>query len=164
MLIFFLMLFIVMSIPLNVVSFVFGLKIRNKTRPIAVIIPIVGIALIASAFIGLITSAALTPNRAYDDDSASTLFLWISVGLSTGAFVNGVAAIIVVFILRSRYLASLKQEPKIIATSIAKENKASANSDSTGYIKEIKELKELLDSGAITQEEFDKKKKELLER
>lgn len=37
-----------------------------------------------------------------------------------------------------------------------------SNDKSTDNLKQIKELKELLDMGAITQEEFDEKKKELL--
>lgn len=37
------------------------------------------------------------------------------------------------------------------------------NGTSTSYIEEIKQLKELLDSGAITQEEFEQEKKEILD-
>lgn len=164
MIIFFLMLLVVMSIPLNVVSFVFGLMIRNRTRPIAVTFPIIGIVLIASAFLSLVISAMLIPSKSYDDSSASSLFGWIALGLSIGAFLVGIVSIILVFTFRSRYLASIKEEPITVALPKMKDDKPSASNNSTGYIEEIKQLKELLDSGAITQEEFDKKKKELLNK
>lgn len=44
-----------------------------------------------------------------------------------------------------------------------KEVKATKESDSNDKIKKLKELKELLDSGTLTQEEFDAEKKKVLE-
>ena len=44
----------------------------------------------------------------------------------------------------------------------ASNNKVASNDTSANNLSQIKELKELLDIGAITQEEYDAKKKELL--
>ena len=48
------------------------------------------------------------------------------------------------------------------ATKQQEENIADSSSSNTSSLDEIKKLKELLDMNAITQEEFEAKKKELL--
>ena len=49
-----------------------------------------------------------------------------------------------------------------ITPEITKKVKKSTNTDTDDIVSQIKGLKELLDAGAITQDEFDKAKKKLL--
>ena len=71
--------------------------------------------------------------------------------------VGAIVGFIIGFIITSfiRFLAELGINTKITAEATANANKVSETD-------QIKMYKELLDNGAITQEEFDKKKKELL--
>ena len=60
--------------------------------------------------------------------------------------------------------SSIAQDIISILEIISHENEVSKNSSSSDSIaEEIKKYKELLDIGAITQEEFDAKKKQLLQ-
>ena len=60
--------------------------------------------------------------------------------------------------------SSIAQDIISILEIISHENEVSKNSSSSDSIaEEIKKFKELLDIGAITQEEFDAKKKQLLQ-
>lgn len=83
----------------------------------------------------------------------STLILILSI------FVPFVAYIV----LQSKFNEALIYTNEMLINDyVYKEEKNIFESNSTGYISEIKSLKDLLDMGAITQEEFDQKKKELL--
>lgn len=82
-----------------------------------------------------------------DDDD-----YWIFT-IPIGAIVGFVIGFIITLFIR--YLAELGINTKITA-------EATTNANKVSEIDQIMMYKELLDSGAITQEEFDKKKKELL--
>lgn len=56
----------------------------------------------------------------------------------------------------------LQKTNALLQKQFASNNKVASNDTFANNISQIKELKELLDMGAITQEEFDEKKKELL--
>ena len=62
------------------------------------------------------------------------------------------AVIVVAFAKRSSFIAEPKESKQTVVNNIQE----TTNAD------ELKKYKDLLDSGAITQEEFDAKKKELL--
>lgn len=53
--------------------------------------------------------------------------------------------------------------PQGMGASTPQRSEASAVSSSTNEAEQLKRFKDLLDSGIITQEEFDAKKKEILE-
>ena len=57
---------------------------------------------------------------------------------------------------------NLSQSSINIETNSSQNNSVSKKTESKDIIKQIKDLKELFDSGAITKEEFDKAKKVLL--
>ena len=57
------------------------------------------------------------------------------------------------------------KDPTInINTNSKVEAKATSDNSTDKMYQELKKVKELLDTGIITQEEFDKKKKEILEK
>lgn len=62
------------------------------------------------------------------------------------------AVIVVAFAKRSSFIAESKESQQTVVNNIQE----TTNAD------ELKKYKDLLDSGAITQEEFENKKKELL--
>ncbi len=88
--------------------------------------------------------------------------------LTAGGF--GIAAIIDWFIIskktRERNLAIFMETVNVGASftgsSVVAQPSTSETSNTSDNIQKIKKYKELLDSGIITQEEFDQKKKELL--
>lgn len=82
---------------------------------------------------------------------------WVSFGLGVGCTVLGLATFFSARVLRNAESAERAER----APKIARPLKTSSSRD---YIDEIKALKELLDCGAITQEEYDAKKKEILSR
>lgn len=49
-----------------------------------------------------------------------------------------------------------------MSDSVSRQEKETVNKETFGTAEQLKEFKELLDSGVITQEEFDAKKKQLL--
>lgn len=54
------------------------------------------------------------------------------------------------------------EESKESKDELSKKNKSNNSNESISYIEELKDLKELLDSGIITKEEFETKKKQIL--
>ncbi len=62
------------------------------------------------------------------------------------------------------YKQSVKNENKNLVSAVLNNTANNSNSDGSSSAARIKELKDLLDSGLITQEEFDSKRKELLNK
>lgn len=62
------------------------------------------------------------------------------------------------------YKQSVKNENKNLVSAVLNNTANNSNSDGLSSAARIKELKDLLDSGLITQEEFDSKRKELLNK
>ena len=96
---------------------------------------------------------------------------WVCLGLSCGAMLVLAVDTVITFVTlgvqrkNRRAAAQANFQRENVATQQPVQNKPAEVAKPKGdmsYIEEIKALKGLLDIGAITQEEFDKKKRELL--
>ena len=119
-------------------------------KPVALWKGIVGIAV--SGFVLLIVASVFVPLCFVLDGIPMWLIVWAIIA----AVICSVTLIISIFNIRDALI--YRRQNRTIKTS---SNEADKKHD-VDYIEEIKMLKELLDSGAITQEEFDAKKKQLL--
>lgn len=158
----FLLLVLFEALPMAIVS----LAINQKTRSMFVVFfSIVAIMLAVGTIIN--ASIGLLYSYYYRNP-----FSWVALGLGCGAIVVSALSLITFFITlkirnRRRILArkyeesAYKQEIRPQPKLESKPMTPCASSD-TRYIEEIKQLKELLDCGAITQEEFEFKKRVIL--
>ncbi|MGN1086256.1 MAG: SHOCT domain-containing protein, partial [Porcipelethomonas sp.] len=85
--------------------------------------------------------------------SGAVKFLWVQ---NAKEFVDATLAKI------EEFKQSVKDENQNLVSAVAKS--VGANSGNSSAAQKIKEIKELLDSGLITQEEFEAKRKELLDK
>lgn len=117
---------------------------------ITVIIPVV-LGLVIGALVALIP-ATIAKNKGYRAG------LWWLYGL----------LLFWVALIHALCLTDKTAKPRVMVVRAAPARPAAptaapAVSDSDAKVKKLKQYKELLDSGVITQEEFDQKKKELLD-
>ena len=127
-------------------SIIFYRKLKESAKLFIFILDLLVIGLSIGALVNWILTAA---------GVASFVLVWVAMGLTLGCLFASVATIILVMTLRERR-QSLPRVNQATRSNAA----PTRNYD---YIEEIKRLKELLDCQAITQEEFDHKKKELLD-
>ena len=132
------------TIVLNIV------KLKGK-YPFVVFFAVIAIGLTIGAFV-----LALIENYACN---------WVSFGLGVGSVVVGLLAL-----LGTSYLISQNRNAPVQYASQPQQQPVQINNNPQpnkgrdySYIDEIKQLKELLDCGALTQEEFDARKKKILE-
>lgn len=170
----FLMLAIFVGIPLFVTSLIFSIKLRGKLRFIPRILAILVGALTLAAIINCsIGIESYSDTRTYHSTIAGEIYYnafhwrhpcsWVGMGLCCGAMLFGIAALTLALIFRHMEKVKRLENPEPVQN---KQRVVHRTNRSVGlnYIDEIKQLKELLDCGAITQEEYDAKKKEALER
>ena len=105
---------------------------------------------VSAIFFGII-AACIATNRGYGDESGK----WFLVGLVLGLLGIVIAACLVPRNSEVSAPSSVNTIPKVNSNGVA-------TSPEIENIEKLKKYKELLDMGAITQEEFDLKKQEIL--
>ena len=189
----FLTLTLAVALPLALVAAIFhGVKLKPRNGAL-IFFNIVAFGLIIGAFVNAIVGLALSSEAYTYYDSYFKRYSyvpesihecsWVAMGLSIGAMALGLVVMLSTFgCIRSRRNRRLALQRKIEARRKAtneytRELVAERNQPApirqpepakptynTDYIDEIKRLKELLDCDAITKEEYDAKKKEILSR
>ena len=167
----FLILTCAIAFPFAFASLILNLLPNKRKYIIPTFISLITIGLcigaLVNAILGLTLSGTVTYGY-YDSYSHMTRYYsyfyrhpcsWVALGLSCGAMFVGAISLLIILIIRIREALSnkskvVKPQPQIVKTEPRNSN----------YIQELKGLKELLDMGAITQEDYDMKKKEILER
>ena len=185
----FLALAISIDLPLAIVAIIFHAKKIKPSNAILLFFNIFAFALILGAIINSIVAMAMysAPYSYYDSYSRTYRYYqadihectWVAMGLSLGGLVVSLAVMLITLDCVRRIRRARKQQiyySKLNAQKAAQHTASLASKQtpqpeaapekpvnhSMDYIDEIKRLKELLDCGAITQEEFDAKKKQLL--
>ena len=134
---------LLISLPAAIVTLSFSKKVNGFLKILVIFLSIVTIGLVTGTLVNGILGMSI--RREYGHHPCS----WVCLGLSCGSMLFAVLSIVSVF------------------TSISYQRKNPGSNAQRGsgsnYIEEIKALKQLLDIGAITQEEFDTKKAKLLE-
>lgn len=127
------------SLAMLIVSFIFGSKLVAKSKKITII----SLSLIASLFVfggficTVIGGVTMDPNV-----NGGNPLVWIALGLVCGAALLALISLIISIVFK----INQKVPPK----------------SKLSYTEELKQLKELHDSGAITDEEFAKAKEKIL--
>ena len=151
------------TIPFAIAGFFFF--IRNGRRDgfkrfIRLFIIIFSLALSIGTIVNSIIGIALSVDISYADRHECC---WVALGLGIGALVVSVIGLVCNLI---SYLHFKRDQRRIrktrVQTNVETKSVIEKSSNDMSYIEEIKQLKELLDMGAITQEEYDEKKKKLL--
>lgn len=133
--------FFIAGIPLGIISIVKSSKVKGWRK--AVLLPL-GIISLIMYFVSFVWM------------HETIVYLIITaVDLALSITVLAVSAHLVSKSTNQVYTDKTIEHQESVAQTIEKEQ---------SYIDEIKELKSLLDSGAITQEEYDKKKNEILNK
>ena len=181
----FLALTISIDLPLAILAIAFHMKKIKPANAALLLFNLFAFALIIGAVANAIVAMAMyTPPSYYYGESIHECS-WVALGLSLGGLGVSLAAMLITFdcirrIKRAKkqelyyqkqqerktaeYVASLASRQESVTKPYPQpqpipEKPVNHNMD---YIEEIRRLKELLDCGAITQEEFDTKKKQLL--
>ena len=167
----FLSLTITIAFPLAIIALAFHIKKLKPPIPFLFFLNLIALGLSIGAFVNAIIGAALySPAHSYYDSySHRTIYYdgtnhecaWVALGLCLGAIALGLIVLITTFIYirkRRNLLHRVKQKQQTIQQT----NTQTIANNKIDYIDEIKRLKELLDCGAITEEEFTAKKKQLL--
>lgn len=140
------------SLVFFVLSLVFGLKIKVKGKKITV--------LCLSGSAGLLFTLSIVLFFLVGLFSESTIFVYLLLLTSFTGCTLGTVAFILAMIFRFKRSRAAAVESKPIEVKVVQdEPKPSENNN---YIDELKQLKELHDSGAITDEEFAKAKEKIL--
>ena len=152
------------SLPLTVATLIVNTWNKNSTAHAL-------IKLVAFITIGLMVGCLVNGILGFAGIYACG---WVSFGLGCGGVVVSLInfASAQYFRRHSRqtytyyrvYQAPKTQTPTQPAQPVVEEKKPEPKETNMNYIEELKELKNLLDSGILTQEEFDAKKKEILSR
>ena len=167
------------TLPLVVLCFIFGSKLSGTGKTVARFFTVLALLLYIAATLNLLIGNS---NSGYYTNGWGNFMyvyyyrhpcVWVGMGLAIGALVVSIVTLFsTIAILRRRpshqtYIRVHSQKPTFknyYPTNnepVTNEKKEPSNSS---YILEIKELYELLSCGAITQEEYDKKKAEILNR
>ena len=167
----FLSLTITIAFPLAIIALAFHIKKLKPVIPFLFFLNLIAIGLSIGAFVNAIIGMALyVPARSYYNDYTRRIVYydesihecaWVALGLCLGAIALGLVVMIATFICirkRRNLLYRVKQKQQTLQQAT---NQTITN-NKTDYIDEIKRLKELLDCGALTEEEFTAKKKQLL--
>ena len=154
-----------------VLSAVFFRKLRRGVKPVIIILEVFTIALSIASFVLWTLAAA---------GVASYVLIWVAMGLTIGCFFFSVVTIALTFACRQprqvaynnyyqqqyqqQYYGYSQQQPQPQPAPVQNYNQSAPqnNEANLDYINEIKRLKELLDMNAISVEEFENKKKQLL--
>ena len=154
-------------LPLSIISFVNSFKTRRIGKIFSILISALALSLTIAAFINAVLGLSLSGYyyQYYTVNNKTNYYVyfyrhpcsWVALGLGCGAIVCAFAAMIVVFVIKNR------QNSRVSTNHPSSPQRVSNAPRNMNYIEEIKQLKELLDCGALTQEEFDMKKKEVLE-
>lgn len=170
---------IFLALPLAIVDLSFASRIRNAAKGFAIFLGVAALGLVIGAFVNGIVGAAES-RSIYSWDyyyGYSDYYYyrhpccWVCLGLSCGAMLVLAVDTVITFVTlgvqrkNRRAAAQANIQRENVAVQQLVQNKPAEVAKTTGdmsYIEEIKALKNLLDIGAITQEEFDKKKRELL--
>ena len=129
-----------------VVLIVFRNKVRIPQKYFCYLLALVCVGLFIGTLVNEILGYAVT-----------SVCWWVALGLGCGSCLAGGILLLIT-------LTSLERNREGRQTSTISVKNTKQASYSTSYIDEIKALKELLDSEAITKEEYDAKKKEILSR
>ena len=145
------------AIPCAIATIVFNSVFHRPRKIILYLLATLTFALYIGCLVNAIVGLA---NSHYLDDPHACC--WVAMGLGIGSLLVGLIGLVLTLALKKKtghYCSSERHE-----SNSNKYNKVQHVSTGLNYIEEIKQLKELLDCGAITQEEYDKKKKEILEK
>ena len=144
----FLILAMLIGVPCAVIALVLSIGALKNKYPLITIACIVTFGLAIGTFV-------LASIGEYE-------CAWVSFGLGVGCVSLGALVLIISLCL---YLYKFQSSSSEKTSGYQKPaSKPLNNSHDYSYIEEIKALKELLDCGALTEEEFTAKKKEVLER
>ena len=134
---------VIAGIPLGIVSIVHSSKVQGGAKAVLLPLSIIGLILTLVCFFGSVSTE--NPNA----------FAFLYFG---GLVLSIVTLSVAVHYQRKANNKVFDDKRKEHIQSVKQAN------NKIEYIDEIKELKDLLDSGAITQEEYDSKKSEILNR
>ena len=149
--------FISLALLLGVGPAIVFLVFRNKVKETQRII----CAFLTVVIFGLAIGTLVNEIIGYAEEMVC---LYVALGLGCGAALLGVIVLIATLTSFEKKDKTAKEEPREEKREEPVKVSKTKNSGNMDYIAEIKALKELLDDGAITKEEYDKKKKEILER
>ena len=162
------------SMPLAIIATIYASRIKPKNG-VYYGFAMFGVFLIVAAIIICAVGGALS--YYYEDGdfylgiyySHQSLYrhpcVWVGMGLSIGSMVFCLLALIINAIkLHQCNRKEIPQKPVQNKTTVVRSQpqKVYKSRSNFNYIDEIKELKKLLDCGALTQSEFDMKKKQIL--
>ena len=156
-----------------VIPSIFLRKLRRGVRPVIIFFEVFIIGLsIASFVLWVLTSAGVAPD----------VLVWIAMGLTIGCLVFSIVNIVLALTCRqprqpiynNYYNQQYQQQyygyqhpqhqpqPQPAPAQVYEQPAPQPSKPNLDYIDEIKRLKELLDMNAISVEEFENKKKQLL--
>ena len=155
-----------LALPAAIVSLVFSGKLKGLAKGLSIFLSVLVLALCLGTLVNGLIGNALSEYVTY---AGYTYFHrhpceWVCMGLSCGSLLAAVLAVVTTFVALGMQRKSnlSKEQFNDRLTRIENQSVKAQPDSSKDYIDEIKRLKELLDMGAITQEEFDTKKAELL--
>ena len=161
---------LLVTLPITLVSFFWLKKMNKKNIFVTVLVAftlLLTLAAIVNCLIGSLLSYDSSPRAAFIDYVHGGTYevyhyqhicVWIGFGFAIGALFFSLVSIVTVWLIRSKNLNN-KPAQTIVKNQPVQQKRVNTN---YSYIDEIKELKKLLDSGVITQSEFDMKKKQIL--
>lgn len=149
------------ALPLAIVAFILSFKLKRGWKAFFIfassLIFVLVAIVIPNASIGLCTSRLVWYSDTYD-----SFYIWYRSDYTIVAFVFAINAVVLSLIALFGTLILLRLEPRDSSKLVVKPTTVTKQINSN-YIEELKQLKELLECGALTQEEFDSKKKEVLQ-
>lgn len=156
---------IIGSLPCCVVSYIFAAKIKDLTKITCFVLASFSLVFVVASFICATVALEIGTKSGYN--SVHTL-VYAALFLGIFAFLTSLGSLALTFLLyftgKARYRRLANGEPvygQTTKTVIYNEPKVDSNGD---YLEQLKRLKELLDSGAITQEEYDLLKKQKIDK
>ena len=165
------LMFLDFALPAGIVALALTRRLTGYKKGITIGTSVLTILLSAATIINGIIGLLYSGEVCYEYTGGSRWYYdcyyrrsacaWVAFGLGIGAFVVGLAALLlVIFLIRSSKNSESQAKQNQPQRQVETNQTSRGNLD---YIEEIKRLKELLDCGAITQEEYDAKKTKLLE-
>lgn len=149
-----------LALPLTIFVFVLSFKLKKGWKAFFIfassLIFVLAAVVIPNGILGLCNSRDVPLYDTYRSQ------YWYRSDYTIVAFVFAINAVILSLIALFGTLILLRLEPRDSSKLVVKPTTVKKQTNSN-YIEELKQLKELLDSGALTQEEFDSKKKEVLQ-
>lgn len=164
----FLVLALTVGIPLVIFSLVLTREIKRGRNIFYVLISLGIILIIGSTVLSIIggTNSKLIVDNYYYSYFYRHPCVWVGMGLSIGSMaVNLITTIvlIIISIYNEHNLTHKEAKEKVQSNEQPRRYSTNRKYKSYDYIDEIRELKKLLECGAITQQEYDMKKKQILD-